>query len=272
MQRAARILASVVALVVLAPACGGGSGGSGTGTSTSSKQGPRWALFYGDSLGYEALPMVKVLFAKEPGWRVDAHAYPGLSLCQQLDSLGAALDRVEPAVVTIETVGSNRSPCMKDASGNPVPRGSDEYYRRIEQSFRDAFRLVTSKGAHVVLVLPPPLATAESQAIEERTAEIAQKVAGDFHGVSISSKARDALGGTTWSETLPCLPQETAPQGCRDGRIVVRGPDRLHFCPLAYSVTVPAQRGCPVYSSGALRLATAIVAATVDPPPPVRPA
>ena len=54
--------------------------------------------------------------------------------------------------------------------------------------------------------------------------------------------------------TKPCLSTEGKAKGCQRGLITVRASDGLHFCPGA--LTFPT--GCPVYSSGAFRFASAM--------------
>jgi hypothetical protein len=54
---------------------------------------------------------------------------------------------------------------------------------------------------------------------------------------------------------LPCLPDETAPQGCEpDGTIAVRSVDGTHFCPL----DTGGKTACPIWSSGAHRFGIAL--------------
>jgi hypothetical protein len=68
-------------------------------------------------------------------------------------------------------------------------------------------------------------------------------------------RVRYADAGATVTEdgefvdTLPCLAGEGADEGCEDGRITVRSPDRIHFCP----TELTRELACPVYSSGARR-------------------
>ena len=56
-------------------------------------------------------------------------------------------------------------------------------------------------------------------------------------------------------DTLPCASGEGAERGCEDGRIVVRTPDRIHFCPTDLTEDLT----CPVYSSGAYRYGEEVV-------------
>ena len=64
-----------------------------------------------------------------------------------------------------------------------------------------------------------------------------------------------ADGSFTW--TLPCLSGEpcTGPSGTN----VVRAPDGVHFCPNGIATQVGYFHECTVYSSGALRFATAML-------------
>ena len=54
----------------------------------------------------------------------------------------------------------------------------------------------------------------------------------------------------SFTARLPCLPNESAAQGCTaDGTITVRSSDGTHFCP----IDTGGKTGCPVWSSGAYR-------------------
>ena len=54
--------------------------------------------------------------------------------------------------------------------------------------------------------------------------------------------------GHAFAATLPCRGDEGEPEGCVDGEVVVRSPDRIHFCPV-----VPEGLACPVPAPGADR-------------------
>jgi hypothetical protein len=233
---------------------------------------PKWALVYGDSLMVEASRTIISRFAPKTAWRVEVHAWPQISLCSQLDSLRDAVARTHPRVVTIESHGSQAGACMAGPDGNPPAVGSDEYYARIGEGLEAAFRIATSAGSKVVFVVSPPSASDVGTALQDAITAKAREKAALFHGVSISNAARNALGGTTWRATMRCLANETAAMGCTNGKIAVRAPDKLHFCPVPYPDLVSwFDPGCTVYSSGAFRFGRAIVTTTVSPPAPVVP-
>jgi hypothetical protein len=221
-------------------------------------------LVYGDSLVVEAAPTIRHEFASRSGWAVEVHAWPAISLCTHLSTFAEAIERTHPTVVVIETYGSARGRCMANRDGTPPELGSEAYYRRTADSIERAFRMAVDAGARVVFVVSPPSATDRLAAIQDRITAIARDKASHLEGVTISTRARDALGGRTWRATMPCLPDETAVTGCTNGTIAVRAPDKLHFCPVGY----PDARswfhpGCSVHSSGAIRFGRAIVSAAL---------
>src|SRR3989344_4367755 len=134
------------------------------------------------------------------------------------------------------------------------------------------FSKVTATGAKVVFIKTPPEATANGKLIQDTLTQIATEEAGKFHGVSISNAGKSALGGNTWKATMKCLAIETPAMGCQaDGKIPVRSPDKLHFCPIGYVDDTDWYSGCDVYSSGAYRYGKATVSTTINPPAPILP-
>jgi hypothetical protein len=224
----------------------------------------RSVLVYGDSLSVEAAPTIRHEFASRSGWAVEVHAWPGISLCTQLSTFAKDIARTHPTVVVIETYGSTRGACMAGADGAPPILGSETYFRKTGDSIERAFRMAVHAGAHVVFIVAPPSATTRLAAVQDRLAAIARDKASHLEGVTISARARDALGATVWRARMPCLPHETAAMGCTNGSIAVRAPDKLHFCPVGYPDAESwFHPGCSVYSSGAFRFGRAIVSAAL---------
>ena len=230
----------------------------------------RTALIYGDSLTLEARPTITARFAPKASWRAVVQAIPGVALCEYTTSLVADLQSYRPSVVTIETHGGTNSPATGCFDSNMI-RDSPEYYSTIRADLAEIFAAVTATGAKVVFFATPPDQSAAAMLEQNTITSIAVSEAGNYHGVSISKAGRTALGGATWRGTLKCLAAEAATADCVDGRIIVRAPDTVHFCPVGYPNFFAFFAGCTTYSSGAFRYGRALVSATISPPKPVLP-
>ena len=141
----------------------------------------------------------------------------------------------------------------------PGPR-SEARYRHDARQLIDA---VAPTGVPLLFVSappPPPYGTPHTT-----NAVLSQVVASEAaQGRDVTwADAGQALAGPHggWTKTLPCLPQEGAAQGCRNGSIVVRSSDGLHFCPGRWESRGLHHGRCSTYSSGALRYGSAIAAA-----------
>jgi hypothetical protein len=231
---------------------------------------PKTALIYGDSLTLEAAPIVAARFAPRSAWRVVVKSIPGVALCEYAASLASDLTTYHPTVVTIETHGGTNSP-VTGCFDQTLVRDSPDYYARIRADIDGDFSAVTATGAKVVFFATPPDKSAISEVEQDTITGIALSEAGHFHGVSVSKAGRSALGGSKWRGTMNCLATELALPDCVGGKIIVRAPDTVHFCPAGYVDYWAFFTGCTVYSSGALRYGRAMANVTISPPKPVLP-
>lgn len=204
-------------------------------------------VLYGDSLSFEAYGAFDDELARTSDAEVLARVEPGTSPCDVLETMvdDAAL---EPAVVVVQYVGNNHSECMLGPGGEQL--AGRALADRTEADVRAATEIFATQGTRVVLVagpvapgLPgdPDLADAYNGIVNEwagrdlgqvRYADAAATVTGPDHG---------------YVDRLPCRDDEGGAQGCVDGEVVVRSPDRIHFCPrggdgLACSVPAPGAR------------------------------
>lgn len=255
------VACAVVAACVL---MGIGFGSEAVGATTT----PKTALIYGDSLTLEAKPVIVAKFAPKTSWRVRVQAIPGVALCEYTASLTADLAQYHPAVVTVETHGGDLDPisgCYPDG----MVRDSPEYYEYYRGQLAAIFTVVRATGAKMVFFATPPDKSAASQLEQTTLTAIAYEEAAKVPGTSIAYGGRNALGGKTWRASLKCLVAEVGLLDCVGGRIPVRAPDTVHFCPAGYPDFFSFFAGCTLYSSGALRYGKALAAATVVPPKPV---
>ncbi len=210
-------------------------------------------VLYGDSLLYEA--KAAAVAAMRPHAAIVA-AMPGSAPCDYLRRARSELPEVRPRVVIIETVGAALTPCMGRIEAG-TERFDDRYVRDVGRLVRIARRA----GARVVIVDPPPVVGAVPMA-QSKVGRLDRALRASLRGraVRFVDGPRNAVTDRgEFAATLPCLASERGLVPCRDGRIAVRDPFfRVHFCPKPYPDTAAILRGCPVYSSGAIRFGRAI--------------
>ena len=221
----------------------------------------RLALVYGDDATFEAAPAITGTLAGDANWKVEVSAARGLGFCDMVAALVPDLGASHADLVVVQTTGFGAPRCSASAApgGAPVVPGSDEYDERHRAWFRLFFREATDAGAAVIVVANPPAKDPAIRARHARLLEIAREEARPFAGVAVSTTPRDAVGGATWTPTLPCGELESALESCVGGMISVRSPDGEQFCPLEGAVSSDPRTPCLVYSGGAVRFGLAIV-------------
>ncbi|HKA92329.1 MAG TPA: hypothetical protein VKE97_00900 [Acidimicrobiia bacterium] len=193
-------------------------GNAGKASSTGSHpNGP--VLMYGDSLLVQATPYLRSTD--------EVRAYGGTALCDWVDKIAHASTVEQPSVLVVEFVGNDLTPCMQ---GYTTP---DQIRAKYEA---DMARLKNRVDAPILWVGPPAFRDRAPAALglystEPRFVDAGQSV----------------LAAGTYTDTLPCLPDEGWVQGCVNGRIRVRASDGAHF----------AKSGSG-YSAGGRRFADAI--------------
>jgi hypothetical protein len=236
---------------------------------------PKTALIYGDSLTYESSWAISQQFATKNGWTHAVRSFPSTAPCDWLSWLTNDLATYQPSVVSLSTAGGAYTACMKDTNGNQMVPGSQAYYDKYSSDLAQFFSQVTATGAKVVFMKAPPMLDAAANERMNQISNIATQLAGQYHGVSISSVPRNAVSNSgKYTQTKPCLASETAALGCQpDGKIAIRNTDGLHFCPTTYttSSSYPFWWCSSSYSSGAYRWGRAIANTTANPPAPVLP-
>jgi hypothetical protein len=233
------------------------------GTSPST---PR-VLVYGDSLLDEAHAYMNTSGTALTGTTGAVKGTIGYAPCDYLNSLTATISVVTDLVV-IQSAANSSTKCMLEPGSTKVHMGiaSSEWEQKYEADFDATFALATTYGVKVLVLDPPPMDPAQPAAavrddlIENVWPVLQADADANYPLVSFASDARDALGGDTYTSTMPCLPDETADMGCNDGTITVRAPDGLHFCPTGL---LNQKHPCGLaYDPGARRFGDAIEAAT----------
>ena len=209
---------------------------------------PGTALVYGDSLAWESSEQIQ-----DANKAVIVRSYPATAPCQWENWLPTDLAFYHPTVVGIVSAGNT--------CGSEV-MGSSGYYSDYWTSLNTLFASATAAGARVVFFIPPPMLDPVRQTAVNWIFLIAQVLAAQYPGVTISNAVSTALSTIygTYASTLPCLSTEGAAKGCVNGQIDVRtvvGPQTgLHLCPGGLTATYPWP--CTTYSSGELRFGRAV--------------
>jgi hypothetical protein len=197
----------------------------------------------GDSIAQEAAPYLKDIVGED---EVIERHFGGTAPCDWLD-----LDPQEVAteVIVVSFTGNSHTPCMTDASGEPL-RG-DALVRRYRTDLAALVDRFRATGARVLLVGQPARGPAAGGQEEVDGINEAYQALAEADGVSyVDAGAALETDDGRFALTMACRPgeRECGP----DGRNVVRTDDGVHLCP------GEALAPCPVYSSGAHRFARAI--------------
>ena len=207
-------------------------------------------ILYGDSLSMEAGPYFSEEMARTSSADVVTKPVPGAAPCDVLDTMRADA-AAEPAVVVIQFVGNNATPCTQTGSGER--RTGQELADQYAADVRTAAGIFAGTGTRVVLVGGPPapgLPGGADGPIEDAYRRIAAAWdARDAGAVRYADAAATVTGpDRTFVARLPCAADEGPAQGCDGREVTVRSPDETHFCPAE-----GPHLTCPVPSPGARR-------------------
>ena len=143
------------------------------------------------------------------------------------DQLEQDLVRTDPDVVVMLFIGNytdDPAEFWTTARGEPVRRaGAPAFAREWGRQVDAAMAAIAETGARVVLVLPPPMATADLQAVVDALRAEYERVASDWGFVTLAD-ATAAVGGQNgeWVAELPGGDGSSRP---------VRVPDTVHLAP-----------------------------------------
>jgi hypothetical protein len=204
-------------------------------------------VLFGDSLSVEA----KQAFVWELECGVGAHArvlaQPGAALCDFQNAVADVAARKKVDVAVLEFVGNNRTPCTDGPTGAPLT--GQALLSRYQADAVQATTTLSQAGARVVWVTPPGRVDQPDpplRSVYEWVVNVTEPHSSLADG---GFELRDRAG--LYQAFMPCLPQEGGLASCWNGLIRVRMPvDDFHLCPV-----LETQGPCPVYSSGAARLA-----------------
>jgi hypothetical protein len=221
--------------------------------------GPSRIALYGDSLVSEAAQDFSFL-AAESGASVRVRTYPGTAICDYFPSMAADARGWHPTEAVLAFSGDAFTSCMAG-----VQLGSPPYYAKYGDDAQAAISIFRSVGTKVVLVgLPRDVSPGLSQNAASLNG-IYQSLSDNDTGVTYDDAGEAVMAHGQFAWTLPCLPGEpcTGPRGTN----VVRSPDGVHFCPNGKTTLVGGLEECDVYSSGAIRFASAMLVPALTPAP-----
>jgi hypothetical protein len=212
-------------------------------------------VLYGDSLAVEAGPAFVEAMGEHSRATVDVKAVSGIASCDVLDTMRADASGStgpRPTVVVLEFAGNNATPCVAGDDGTPL-RGA-ALAERYAADIEAAVETFAAADVRVVIAGPPPapgLPGRATELIDEAELSLVTRWAGIDIGQVRYSPAGDTVAGAdrAYESRLPCLDGEGPAEGCDGGRITVRSPDRIHFCPAGLTDRLT----CAGYSSGARR-------------------
>jgi hypothetical protein len=210
-------------------------------------------ILYGDSLSLEASGAFVDALGRTSDAEVLLRLAPATSVCDARPGMDEDVPAA-PDVVVIQYVGNNSSPCTSGPDGAPLTGRA--LADRTEADVRGAVEMWAAAGARVVLVggpAAPGLPGEADAAITEAYNRVVNEWAGrDLGRVRYADAAATVSGADhAYAARLPCRADEGEDEGCDDGEVTVRSPDRIHFCPT--DARDERTVACPVASPGAVR-------------------
>jgi hypothetical protein len=205
---------------------------------------PRVDVF-GDSVSWESKRWILGALAHRA--EVHPHLFPGTSLCMWFPQMREAAAQ-HPAMVLLTFGGEFHAPC--DHTTDLIRETQDDAGTAAE----------IFSGSRVVLAADP----ARKGDLKQAELHAAYLAAAKGHkNATVSYPDRVVAPGDTFSQFLPCLPDESAAMGCITAYgqrlIKIRAPDDVHLCPII--PPIPGQ--CPMYASGERRFGTAVAAPAI---------
>jgi hypothetical protein len=145
-----------------------------------------------------------------------------------------------------------------------VQVGTLQYYSKYRDDAQWAIAIFRSAGIRVVLVGLPLDASPGLSQNASSLDDIYQSLSETDTGVTYDDAGQAAMANGQFTWSLPCLSGE--PCTGKTGTNVVRSPDGVHFCPDGRTTLVGSLEECDVYSSCAIRFASAMLTPALTPP------
>lgn len=205
---------------------------------------PRVDVF-GDSVTWESERWV--ISALDHRAKVYMHVFGGTSICMWLPTMREVAQQ-HPDMVLITFAPEYPRDCDH----------TSDYLRELQDDAGTAAEVFA--GTPVIFAADPAQKGFSQQAKVHAAYEAAARA---HRNATVRYPDRVVTPNDTFSEFLPCLPDETAAMGCGPspyGRVIkVRAPDGVHLCP----IIPPIPGHCPMYAPGERRFGTAVAAPAV---------
>ncbi len=226
---------------------------------------PLRVALYGDSVAWEIADIVEFLFATERPVEFDHNVYGGTNACDWFAEADSDVDTFEPDIVIALFTGNFLTDCI--LAGGPLSPGE-----LARKTAADTVTLIERFPLAVDYLVSTPRTAADQARLDTGGVSVVDRVAELLSAAASSTTHHVDLGPLLYQDgrfasMLPCAPFDP---GCDGTQLVtVRAPDGVHLCPVATTDVVPTSP-CPVYSSGAVRLAIGLVEFVMDTYPPPR--
>jgi len=214
---------------------------------------------FGDSLAYEATGAFMAQLARRAGVASTVSTYPMTALCDFTAAINRDLLANRPGVLALEFSGNSGTPCMKGGARAFAVIGSERWRDQYLDDLRDVLAVARVTRTTVVWATAPPVSpTLFASNYPQTLAAAVRKLAATNGRLRVvDTGAALTTDGRSFSRSLPCRPDEHAV--CRNGRLVVRSADGLHFDCHGLSSLLGT---CVGYSGGARRFGEAIADAS----------
>lgn len=226
--------------------------------SSTSRSDPLVVL-WGDSLAWESSDAFSAAVREGTEVEISSRTFGGTAPCDWLEDIEGTVAEEDVTIAVLEFSGNAFTPCMRD----PVTGAAPTADRHLEAYARDLRRvldiLAADEGATSVYIVGAPAGRSEAAAdVASRLRDLYERTASTRPDVVYVPAGSSVLDDDRYTESLPCLPGESAEQGCTNGRIAVRSPDGIHFCPTTTRSRAGVVESCPTWSSGAFRFGMAM--------------
>ncbi len=261
-------LAAGVFVACTAAARPGTAGGrAGAGPAFTVAPTPR-AIVYGDSLTWESRRYIPGL-AAALGVEATHHSYVGTAICDWTPDMWRRVPHERPDVVVVAFYGNSWTPCMADGKGDYLQGAAKA--RKYVHDANAAVAIALATGSKVVFVGAPRSKPQMSDPDWELVRDVYRAQVTRHPGKVFYVDAGTTIAPNgTFTPTMPCLPRErdlvdtNGAHPCQRGRIVVRAPDGVHFCPDGRDDAMGQPGPCATYMSGAYRYMQTILMAVRD--------